>query len=225
MKEQGFEDYAKVQLNEGNIEKINLPEEYTQLEYIESTGTQYIDTKVTHDKVYGYEIEYESRGIIKSSPSYNLDGIFGVNGAGDDLKLWAGYAQEDSIRNSIYFQSNTKQTDYVSYDEYYKKHRLKILNYNVYYDNERIAEFKKPDSLIIKGRSIYIFSVNYGNVGSSFYSHTRLYNLKLYDINNKLICNLIPCKNADGVLGLYDLVTGAFLINSGTRDFVAGDEI
>ena len=65
---------------------MGLPIEYQKVEYIESTGTQYIDSKISLERIYGYEIEFESTGFIPNSQ--NVNGIIGTNNVGNDLKLW-----------------------------------------------------------------------------------------------------------------------------------------
>ena len=52
----------------------------------------------------------------------------------------------------------------------------------------------------------------------------RLYSCKIYD-NNALIRDLIPCTNASGAAGLYDIVNGIFYGNAGTGVFTVGTEV
>ena len=71
-----------------------LPGGYKKVEYLESTGTQYINTKILHNLVYGYEISFESVRAIHTVDPYNLDGVFGVNNSGVDTKLWFSYSDD-----------------------------------------------------------------------------------------------------------------------------------
>lgn len=45
-------------------EKYILPQNYRQVEYIESTGTQYIDTGLNADYKLGLEVNYQMTRII-----------------------------------------------------------------------------------------------------------------------------------------------------------------
>ena len=51
-----------------------------------------------------------------------------------------------------------------------------------------------------------------------------LYHCQIYN-GNTVIRNYIPCKNAGGVVGLYDLIGQKFYGNSGTGSFTAGPEV
>ena len=43
--------------------------------------------------------------------------------------------------------------------------------------------------------------------------------------SDTLIRNFVPCKNASGVIGLYDMVGRQFYANAGTGAFTAGPEV
>jgi hypothetical protein len=54
----------------------------------------------------------------------------------------------------------------------------------------------------------------------------RLYRGKIYDNTNHLMRDFIPARRkSDNVLGLYDIITNTFYINSGTGTFVAGPNL
>ena len=50
---------------------------------------------------------------------------------------------------------------------------------------------------------------------------SRLWSCQVW-YDGQMVRNLIPCRNPDGVVGLYCLVTGQFYSNSGTGSFIAG---
>lgn len=52
----------------------------------------------------------------------------------------------------------------------------------------------------------------------------RLYYLKLYE-DGALVHDYVPCKNAAGIVGLYDNVESVFLPHSGGAMFIAGPEV
>ena len=60
---------------------IALPEEYQQVKYIESTGTQYIDTRISYNSTENYKVE--TRTICDateySGSGWNAGGWFGVD--------------------------------------------------------------------------------------------------------------------------------------------------
>ena len=53
-----------------------------------------------------------------------------------------------------------------------------------------------------------------------------MYSLKLYNNNNTLLRDFIPCyRKSDGVIGLYDKVEGKFYTNQGSGTFLKGSNI
>lgn len=70
-------------------------------------------------------------------------------------------------------------------------------------------------------KNLYIFTFN----GAGNRMLGRVYSCKIYD-NDTLVRDLVPCKNADGVVGLYDNVNGQFYGSSSSTDaFFAGPEV
>lgn len=60
--------------------------------------------------------------------------------------------------------------------------------------------------------------------GGSNSSAAKYYKCKLWE-NNVLVFDGVPAKNANDVIGMYDLVSGQFFTNAGTGDFTAGDPV
>ena len=75
-------------------------------------------------------------------------------------------------------------------------------------------------------RSIYLFAGSYATAGDGAYGKVtaKLSMCKIYT-GNTLLRNFIPCMNPSGEIGLYDLVSKEFYGNSGTGTFIAGEEV
>lgn len=70
--------------------------------------------------------------------------------------------------------------------------------------------------------NMYLFACNQsGTAIANKYAIMRLYSCKIYD-NGTLASNYIPCKNASGTAGLYDLVNSSFVSSATSIDLVAG---
>ena len=69
---------------EGSINERILPNGYTELEYIETTGTQYIDTTIQPFNKYSHEI------VIDFEPTefYNYNQLFGSTYDADAFESW-----------------------------------------------------------------------------------------------------------------------------------------
>ena len=77
-----------------------------------------------------------------------------------------------------------------------------------------------PAQEFTNNRPIYLFALNNGGAIEE-YSTSTIYSCKFYD-NNELVRHFVPAKRrADGVLGMYDMVTDSFYTNVGSGTFTA----
>lgn len=187
-----------------------LPSGYTELEYIQSSGTQYIDT--------GFKPNQDTRVVTKfdmlqtdtawrklwgsASGSYDLD--FALCNFGT-TKLQSYYGTKTN--NSVPITGMSLDVD---------------ANKNIWkYSGETITFDKNNFTCAY---SMYIFDVNKDNDPNYLPGMMKLYLFKIYD-NDVLVRDFIPCKNSSGTIGLYDSVNNQFYQNAGTGTFIAGPEI
>lgn len=197
--------------------KGELPGEYQQVEYIESTGTQYIDTGLKSNQISKVSMDFEFTSMDKT---YNL--LFGsqqnVNG--------------QQVRNQ-FNMTPTKISFTNGIGSACVFDVAKTINTNTRY--YFIGNFGTNGSFNINGEvteckgdgaysslNAYIFCYNYlGN--ASLHSKIKLYELKTWDMSGKLSRHYIPCyRKSDNAIGLYDLVNDMFYTNSGTGVFLKG---
>lgn len=210
-----------------------LPEGYTQIDYIEATGTQYIDT--------GYlpkdTSKYEFLGTIVENPT-TIKGayIFGENDEGDSTP-------EEQWYHSCYIKLNSKGGIQFSFghDEngnainlsavsgyIGSKHKLVLDKEGACIDNTLIGNFAETTTPFTKGKSLYLFALHYTDTDDSDVAELgvaviQVNNFKIYE-DNILKHDFIPCKrNSDNVLGLYDYITKEFKTNAGTGTFNGGE--
>lgn len=185
-----------------------LPEGYTQIEYIQSSGTQYIDTNEQLFSSTKHEI------IIDFAPTsfYNYNTIWGSTHDADTFEGWIysngslaarynniRYGTDNSISlNTRYLMDLKKENTILS----------KYVNNNPYNSNT-VKDRITPASFLL-----FLSGSDYGKY--------KLYNCKLYN-NRVLVRHFIPCiNNTTTKAGLYDLVEGVFYSNSGSGDFTPG---
>ena len=221
--------------------RSDIPSGYEQLAYLESTGTQYIDTGIMNGDIVGFDIRYQSTGY-KSGYVLGLNGIMGVNGIRvsstnprGDLKIWfvnnpsgTGTSVKLGVQVAYPTTGTTWSKSYESLDSYYAAtHHVKLTTDGTLYYNEEAVQngivLATPSGSI----SVYLFRAhNLGNASASsgydFYSYTRMYYAKFYRADNTLLGDFVPCKRvSDGVLGMYDAVSGTFFTNKGTGTFLS----
>ena len=183
-----------------------LPKEYTELEYIESTGTQYIDTGVKAKHTMVFE-------TIVARTVYANTVFWGSRNEGT-------YQSEN---NQCYLNWNSSNIKMFSTNVNDARNWDSGINPN----EEEFCHFKNitcVDTMINSNYSIYLFALN--NQGTTtVLSSCRIGLFKVVD-NSILIANFIPCyRKSDNVIGLYDTVNNVFYTNQGTGTFIKGPEV
>lgn len=199
-----------------------LPSWYQEVEYIESSGTQYINTWFAYTKTTGkVETKFSSTAFGSQYHTYRLWGSY--NSASptsrsfilyvnySTLRLWLWTSDGDTSRslstNTIYElteEISTPWTCQVTINGTTTSH-----NYS---------------GTIATNNNFYIFCNNEtGSPGS--YGRDKLYYLKLYE-EGTLVRNFVPCyRTADDVIWLYDKVNNVFYTNSWTWTFTKWPDV
>lgn len=199
--------------------KTRLPEEYQEVEYLESTGTQYIDTGVKCQNNIGCSVEF---AFNNNSTTYQY--LLGEVTVGTsrfspiflDKENNSGFF---SYTATLSFSFNT----YGAFDT--NKHKVDFNSdgkRNVIYDG--IQKGVIGETATGLGKNIYIFGRNNSSLISDRV-YAKIYSLKLYD-NGIIVRNFVPCyEKSTKIAGLYDLVNGVFYKNKGTGFFSVGSAI
>ena len=195
-----------------------LPNEYQELDYIESTGTQYIDTNYIINA--NTKIEDWITGNIDNASLNGSDGPASSTSKfrfkyGFNLGNWAiGYADKWL---SIYKTSKPIDTN-----TFYKftigkgiqKIEPDIFSYEYNYE---LGAYPT--------RTMLLFALREDTNKIMYATNLKRKECKIYE-NNVLIRDFIPCyRKIDNVVGLYDLANNQFYTNAGTGVFLMGTEV
>ena len=187
-----------------------------ELEYLACTTTQYINTGITADPTYDFEIECLSEVI-------GTEGVFGARSGTSGRGHSLIFPSQGHVR---YSYGNNVGDGY----------SVKITNLAV----NQWVNYKSVD-----GKSLYVDGVLIGSTSYSTYSALnltyylftsntngsagtikakRIRKFVLYDANDYEIMHLIPVRvGSDGYM--YDKITGSFFSNSGTGTFILGPDV
>lgn len=186
---------------------------YTQLAYIESSGTQYIDTGFSNNQ--NTRIALKAQAADMSTTCWLFGGRISNTSATMGLfwytntSAWTADYNGNTQRSQF---PGVGQTDPLSVD--FDKNTLNI---------NGITKTFTPEQF----QSIYpiaLFAVNTAGTISG-YIQAKLYACQIYD-NGELIRSFVPCRReADGAVGLYDQANGIFYANAGTGGFAAGPAV
>lgn len=200
-----------------------LPSGYTQLEYIESTGTQYINTGVGNENglkcnaeacftAFGASYDTLCGAQERSgSLSNGSDCLIMRDAATSKYIMWIG--SSGAGLTSIEISLNTKTKFEISTQK--GNSRFKI--------GESVAT--STDATTRGTKPVFLFAMNDGG-SAGFYASGRIYYLELLLVDGTLMRKFIPARrNSDSVLGVYDTVTQTFYTNAGSGTFVAGPDV
>ncbi len=203
-----------------------LPKEYQKVEYIESTGTQYIDT--------GYIPSVNTKYYLKLMSTNNSTSYRWFIGSGN--RTTYGKTSLLALANNsgnFYHEitgSNVNATTFsinVLYEVEFSVSNLLVNGQN--YATNRLT-------LESTGYPVWIFACN--NAGNTYDNRFigRMYSVKIYE-DGELTRDFISCyctnemKDVNGnicsigTIGLYDLVENKFYTNSGTGTFLKGEDV
>ena len=207
-----------------------VPDGYTQLEYIESSGTQYIDTGfgkntgvfVVHSKFSfqnvspdNYSAYYLCGSNVKTGSVKTQNLAVGIINNGGDIKLRAA-AGNMVIDNGPKFFNSAPVANMVYEITHMQDNANKTLK-AVCGDYEESYNFTGTPT----NNSMWLFALN----GNTSRSNMRLYSYTLL-VDGTTVRDFVPSKRiSDGVIGLYDKENDVFYTNAGTGTFTAGAEI
>ena len=208
-----------VGINDVSLNNTLISNGYKALKYIESTGSQYINTGYIPDSLTDMEIEFSYLGNNASS-SVSWAPICGERSGAhetyfnfwvhkDNSKIAVNYGNYDSLGAGS--ESISQNVKYV----------LKNKGGNFYLNDDM---FTSSTTQITKGTTpIYIFAIGNGNSVDNRQLFIKLYSFKISE-NGKFVRYMIPVKKkSDNVVGLYDVINDKFYTNNGTGTFNYGE--
>ena len=203
---------------DGKVGKL-LPDEYQQVEYIESSGTQWINTKRNPSNYTGMKM------IVSHITTEFADINFtGARIRGGNRFAFCIYQYEYICYGYGEFYSNNISKIDMEYKNVlalnYKNNRLMLCNTSNYQLNNTNLGINYP---------IYLFTQNSStdiNTGIGM----KVYNFEITEESN-IVRSFIPCystttvtdvdgiERPKGTIGMYDTVEGKFYTNQGTGTF------
>ena len=172
-------------------EKGKLPSTYRKLEYIQSSGKQYIDTGVIVKDITEIKVDFQAVTILSGENQY--------------ASSWVDYSNHIQIG----------------------------INGNTFIDSGGVT-YSQTSSVTARTQAVgvplgtvnlhlYLFAQS-ESTGALHYSSGRIFSCQITTADG-LVRNFVPCKNPDGVIGMYDVVNDKFYQNSGSDTFIAGTDL
>ena len=185
-----------------------VPESYTELKYIESTGAQWIDTKYTPGK--------NTRVVIRFQHTTSGSGTcfgFGASGSGASFRILRQKNGDDATQCRYAFNvndayGNVRATAYAALDT--DEHVADIGNAGMTFDGEPLEKTESGSLTKNVAGTAYLFAMRAQWVASpsadSFFTG-RIYSCKIYD-GETLVRDFVPVLDANGKPILLDVAQG-----------------
>jgi len=189
-----------------------LPAYEAEVEYLESTGTQWIDTGVKPTNTTKWELDallkkadvFQQMGSFLSNP-YSRFGI-GIETSG---RFNMSYGNPDNITNIIS-------------DELRHLFVINALD-KTWTIDDTSGNYDSQESIVASMPNLYLFARGTSSGANRFITNGRIYKSKIWD-NSTLVRDFIPVRI--GTTGyMYDKVSMQLFANAGTGRFVLGNDV
>lgn len=189
--------------NQGS-DSSSLPSHLERAEYLEATGTQYIDL--------GYPLGYENKVVVDiySTRMTTSHFIFG-----DATTTTRGFTLEVNTGNSLCRFGNTSNNT----AKYKDERQLWISDYNgIDINGTHYPWSATPTDFTTEG-NVFLCAVRNASGAAQYFYRGKIYSCQIYE-NDVLIHDYIPCFNTENRRPcMYDTITGIELYNQGTGEF------
>lgn len=203
-------------------EQEGLPSGYTQLEYLQSTGTQWINTEYILQSSDTVELkaEYVKKGSLNYTNAYlcgcDTDFNNGFNIAEDTQTSSLGYGMRDVFGSGRTF-SNLQPKVGAKFVVASSINLLKVVV------DETITEISKSTQTYTPlDWPLYLFTINRNGTAFDGAFIGKIYYAKITNSQGDMTLNCIPCLDANGVPCMFDLVSRKSFYNVGSGSFTWG---
>ena len=201
-----------------------LPAGYTQLEWIESTGTQYIDTGYVMNNASGIKIEVDDTET--NSPQAVTAAYFvGARSASKYQGYFTRYYSSNGTLYSVWAWNGEGSLGIDIQSEHSTVY-INYMNDRKFMYTNGIETYNRSDDLpvlIDTTLSTYLFAINMGGT-PSYVSKGKIYSAQFTE-GSEVVHNFVPAKNSSNVAGMYDTVSGQFFTSPNGNNFIAGPAV
>lgn len=197
--------------NQGTGAGFNYPP--VEVEYLESTGTQYIDTGVNTTNTLGFDVKFE--WDTWNTANSRFMGVIKQDGSN-----YLRHHSSDSTQTFQYFVSNAAT---IIQDPAVTgvKHDFKFNSNTRKYTFDDIEINESSSATFNTGLNYWLFGRNSNTESLKNYASLKIYSAALYDNTNTALRKFVPAI-MNGRIGMYDKITKTLYENAGTGDFIAG---
>lgn len=208
-----------VQYRDPEVATENIP-----ISFLESTGTQYIDTGIKNTPTSKWEVDYQS----KNQSGTGFESVFGGQTSVTELRLSAIILGDNSTSRfvatrNIYSGGVCILDQDIAFSDDFPATARHIYGIDVregiaYVDNKTIKG--NPNINIYTDYPVFVMARNTAGSVSNI-ATGKLYGVRISEADN-IIQSQVPALSPTGVPCMYDSVSGQNFYNAGTGAFIAG---
>ena len=203
--------------------------DYVELEYIQGSGTQKINTGLKPTQNTRIVMDTEVTDVGTDPVSSYFFGSIGSNSGGYGFEAYI-YSDGTAAQNQLFFTkysgtyasnpSSLAPGDRITID----------LNKNIHSvtksDGTQVFLHGYSASNFTSRINLYLFSLErWLNPSQPFQGNNKLFSCRVYE-NGSLLRDFIPSRRrTDGAIGLYDKIDGQFYANAGAGVFLPGEVV
>ncbi len=189
-------------------ETVGVATKYTRLEYIESSGTQYINTGFRPSQNTKMCLDVAFLSVVGN----NIAGV--RNSSSDTINRFGIISFSSATKIGAFFRDSSIQA--ISYNT--SRHSYELSKSGLIVDGTSYGS--SNNGTFVCTYPITLGAWNNGEGGISC-NNSKIYGCKIYD-NGTLVRDYTPALRSDGIAGLYDSVNDTFTASSGSGNFIAG---
>lgn len=179
------------------LDGVTLPEGYTLLSAVSSTGEQYVDLEVTPDETAAYEITMRVDGVNPSDDMFIL-------GARTAYLTKALYFSTVASDRWAWYLANGRL-------ESVSRSGFNVVTFTpqrrIYVNNQYMSQMDAGE--VVTDKNLYLFTVNNNGEPHKNCSKISVRRIKIWK-GGLLVRDCVGAMNSSEVIGLYDLASGRF---------------
>ena len=202
-------------LNRALVLHYDFENMYKQVDYIQSSGTQWFDSGITIGANTRIKTKLKINAFASYYFLYGAWSVFALSPRSDNTLCIAG----GGTNIQPFPNSSTTYNTSTIYEIDHKPNSFTI--------NGTSYSLEGSSNTTGSGRNILIFAAsNSGNTPySGWYARANIYYFQIYD-GDKIVRDYIPVvRKTDGVVGMYDKVNNVFYTNAGSGSFTASETV
>lgn len=187
---------------------------YEVLDYIEATGTQYVNIATTLNS----NSKIEAEATYTSTSGVQM--LYGARNVKTNTALMIGRASNNNTNCYSYYNKEYAAVKTMTASDWTQRHKYTLDKNKTYIDNVLLKTFTA--STFDTRTNCYIFAISESGT-ASYKTSARLHSFKIWQDGTNLTKELYPVRaRENSQLGLYDMVNRVFYTNNGSGEFIGG---